>query len=206
MGTKEKGSKVIVYDPCSVIGVGMVSLLQSHDVSIRTNATATAERFDLAIIEADWDRVGDGLRLLHALREKSDRSVLMYSTNTILSVQARALALGARGWISKHATKDYLLKCVERTLEGEYVWTTKQRTTLAGAIKYPGRCGIHFSPSEMRVAKQIALGFQNEDIANILGLSGHRVAELSRRISKKTGLNRVEQAVWMHKQGLIDEP
>lgn len=203
--TPKTKATILILDPCACCAIGTAHVLREYDTYHSTSMDTRVLGYDLVILESDFDSLGDGLLAAGRVRDKSDGAVLFFTHNCIPSIKARALALGVRGWVEKKSPPQYLLECVKRTLEGEYVWTAKQRAQVSGAIKESACCGVRFTPAQRRVLKQMTLGFSNSGLAKILGLSVLTVDKTVQMITKRTGLDRMNTIIWAIKQGLDED-
>ena len=138
------------------------------------------------------------------VRDRLDQPVLFHTNETAHAVMARALALGARGWVQKSEEFDYLHTCIKRAFT-DYVWTHKQRRVLSGATKMKENLPFALTPSERRVLLQMTLGMENKEIAEVLGISLTHTQTLVRSMLDKARMTRTQIVVWAIKQGLDED-
>lgn len=107
---------------------------------------------------------GDGLDLEDYVRD-SGAKVVIYSWNLEPDLIQRAMAGGARGYLSKVLMGPVIVEALERIMSGETVIVTGEHETSVGAVgDWPGR-SAGLSPREAEVLALIAHGLTNKDIA-----------------------------------------
>lgn len=147
-----------------------------------------------------------GLALLEQIRSRFPqlRTILLVDRSEPQLV-IEAFRAGARGIFSRSISEPLILhKAISRVHEGQ-VWADSEQLTLvleafsgpppATKTKPAGPAAL--SPRERAVAKLVAEGFPNRDIARQLQLSDHTVKNYIFRIFEKLGLaNRVELVLY----------
>jgi DNA-binding NarL/FixJ family response regulator len=122
----------------------------------------------------------DGFSVLREIRAlRLQVVVLVLSMHTEPQYAARALQLGAAGYISKGSSSSDLLKAVRSVLEGKQYFG--QSTPLA--IENPGSatCPPNLSTQERKVLLALAAGKRGTEIAAELNLSAKTVGAYKRR-------------------------
>jgi DNA-binding NarL/FixJ family response regulator len=149
----------------------------------------------------------DGLAVLGQLRtELPGISVVMFSSYDNPTYIARAVALGAAGYLVKNATRDEIIAGIRRAAAGEALWSREGLRRVTGALSTP-RAGPELdaplTKRESEVLKQLALGLSNKEIAQALEISYETVKEHVQHILRKLAVaDRTQAAVWAVRKGL----
>ena len=78
---------------------------------------------------------GDGLTALGHIRlDKPDLPILMFSGYDNLAYVARAVALGAGGYLLKDCTRDELVNAIRKVASGESIFTREELRRLRGTL------------------------------------------------------------------------
>src|ERR1700759_4653721 len=118
--------KVLLVDDHAIVRTGLRNLLTSAlEAQISEAATGRdailmlrQDRPDLVMLDLNLPGVG-GLELLRKLlQEDKTVHILVLSMHTEALYAARAMDLGARGYVSKNASAEELLTAVRRISEG----------------------------------------------------------------------------------------
>jgi DNA-binding NarL/FixJ family response regulator len=120
---------------------------------------------------------------------------------------ARAVALGANGWISKTATHEQLLAAIRTAATGESTWTREELRSMSGALATPRLSSddveVSLTEREGEVLRQIVQGLTNKEVAQTLHISYETVKEHVQHILRKVGVSdRTQAAVWAIRKGL----
>ena len=119
---------------------------------------------------------------------------------------ARAVALGASGYLLKDRTRADLLDAIRKAAAGESVFTRDELRRVARALATPrvaADVDVPLSQREGEVMRQMAYGLTNNDIAKTLGISSETVKEHVRHILRKIGVtDRTQAALWAVRKGL----
>ena len=133
--------------------------------------------------------------------------VLMFSGFDNPTYVARAVALGANGYILKGTNKDKLLDAIRRTAKGENIWTREELRRVTGALATPRLATdveVPLTQRESEVLHQLALGLTNKEIAQSLQISYETVKEHVQHILRKIGVtDRTQAAVWAVRKGIV---
>ncbi|MBM4092629.1 MAG: response regulator transcription factor [Planctomycetes bacterium] len=207
--------KLLIADDHVVVRYGLRSLLADADIEIVGEATTGEQTIQLAL-ELNPDVVlldirmpgGDGLNVLGRLKlERPSLAVLILSTYDNPTYVARAVALGAAGYILKDTTRALLLEAVHKTATGENVWTRDELRRVTGALATPrlnADVEVPLTQRESEVLRQLALGLTNKEIAQTLHISYETVKEHVQHILRKVGVSdRTQAAVWAVRKGLV---
>ena len=207
--------KLLIADDHEVVRCGLRSLMAGTEIEIVGEATTGEQAIQLAL-ETRPDVVlldirmpgGDGLNALGRLKlEAPQIAVLILSTYDNPTYVARAVALGAAGYVLKGADREGLLEAVRKAAAGESAWTRDELRRVTGALATPrlnADVEVPLTQRESEVLRQLALGLTNKEIAQALHISYETVKEHVQHILRKVGVSdRTQAAVWAVRKGLV---
>jgi len=207
--------KLLVADDHEVVRCGLKSLLSGTEIEV-TAEVATGDGAIKYAMENDPDVVlldirmpeGDGLTALGRIKlEKADMPVLMLSTFDNPTYIARAVALGASGYLLKDCTRDDLIAAIRTAASGESAWTRDELRRVTGALATPRLAAdveVPLTQRESEVLCQLAYGLTNKEIAQQLHISYETVKEHVQHILRKIGVSdRTQAAVWAVRKKLV---
>src|SRR3990172_183418 len=206
---------VLIADDHEVVRAGLKSLLQGTDIRIVAEADngTTALKLtikhkpDLVLLDVRMPEA-DGLNCLARIKlDLPNVPVVMFSAYDNPTYIARAVALGAAGYISKGASKKVLIEAIHTAARGDSSWTREELRRVTGALSTP-RMGVDLeaplTKRENEVLKQLAFGLTNKEIAQALGISYETVKEHVQHVLRKIGVtDRTQAAVWAVRKGLV---
>ncbi len=206
---------LVVADDHEVVRSGVASLLEGTDIAIvgqAANGDAAVEQtlkfnpdavlMDIRMLESD------GLSALERIQKESPNTpVVMLSTHDNPTYIARSLALGAKDYVLKGASRDKLLDAIHRAVSGQGPANDSAVEPVKGAMakrQLPESDDIPLTKREMQVLRHIALGLNNREIGKSLSISVETVKEHVQNILRKLQVNdRTQAAVWAVKRGLV---
>ncbi len=207
--------RLLIADDHEVVLCGLKSLLADTEVEVVAEVSTGAEAVKYAL-ENDVDVAmldirmpdGDGLTALGRIKlDKPDMPVLILSTFDNPTYIARAVALGASGYLLKGCTRDHLLHCIRTAAEGESAWTHDELRRVTGALATPRLTAdveVPLTQRESEVLRQLAYGLTNKEIAQALNISYETVKEHVQHILRKIGVSdRTQAAVWAVRKELV---
>ncbi len=207
--------KVLVADDHDVVRRGLAGIFAGEDIEIVGEAVSGEEAINLAL-RGDADVVlldirmagGDGLNSLGRIKlDRPDLPILMFSTYDNPTYVARAVALGAAGYVLKGASKEELIASLTKAASGENAWTREELRRVTGALATPrlnSDVEVPLTQRESEVLLQLANGLTNKEIAQALSISYETVKEHVQHILRKVGVSdRTQAAVWAVRQGLV---
>jgi DNA-binding NarL/FixJ family response regulator len=207
--------RLLIADDHEVVRSGLKSLLSGTDIEIVGEAATGEEAIRLAG-ECKPDVVlldirmpdSDGLAVLGRLKmQQPPLSVLIFSTYDNPTYVARAVALGASGYVLKGATRDEFIKAIQTVASGETAWSREDLRRVTGALATPrldADVDVPLTQRESEVLRQLALGLTNKEIAQALHISYETVKEHVQHILRKLGVSdRTQAAVWAVRKGLV---
>jgi DNA-binding NarL/FixJ family response regulator len=206
--------KLLVADDHEVVRAGLKSILSGTDIKIVGEATtgdaalkmAMKHNPDVVLVDIRMPE-GDGLTALGRIKlDKPKMSILIWSAFDNPTYVARAVALGANGYVLKSGTRDKLLQSIRTAAAGENTWTREELRRVTGALATPRLAAdieIPLTQRESEVLRQLALGLTNKEIALALKISYETVKEHVQHVLRKVGVSdRTQAAVWAVRRGL----
>lgn len=151
---------------------------------------------------------GDGLTALGRIKlDFPHLPILMLSNYDNPTYVARAVALGASGYLLKDMPRADLIDAIHRAHKGESLWTRDELRRVTGALAAP-RLGVEsevpLTQREAEVLKLITTGQTNRQIAETMGISYETVKEHVQNMLRKIGVSdRTQAAVWAVRNGLV---
>ncbi len=207
--------KLLIADDHEVLRSGLKVLLADTDIKIvgEVATGAAAVKFalendiDVALLDVRMPE-GDGLTSLGRIKlDKPDLPILILSSFDNPMYVARAVALGASGYLLKGCTRDELIKAVHTAVAGESAWTREELRRVTGALATPRLTAdveVPLTRRESEVLKQLAYGLTNKEIAQTLSISYETVKEHVQHILRKIGVSdRTQAAVWAVRKELV---
>jgi DNA-binding NarL/FixJ family response regulator len=151
---------------------------------------------------------GDGLTALGRIKlDKPDLPIVMFSAFDNPAYVARAVAMGASGFLMKGCTRDELVNAITSAVQGENVFTRDELRRVTGAMatqRITAEIDVPLTQREAEVLRQMSHGLTNKDIAQTLHISYETVKEHVQHILRKIGLgDRTQAAVWAVRKGLV---
>jgi len=207
--------KLLVADDHEVVRCGLKSLLSGTEIEVTAEVAtgdgaikyAMANDPDVVLLDIRMPE-GDGLTALGRIKlEKADMPVLMLSTFDNPTYIARAVALGASGYLLKDCTRDDLIAAIRTAASGESAWTRDELRRVTGALATPRLAAdveVPLTQRESEVLCQLAYGLTNKEIAQQLHISYETVKEHVQHILRKIGVSdRTQAAVWAVRKKLV---
>ncbi|MEE2989566.1 MAG: response regulator transcription factor [Planctomycetota bacterium] len=208
--------RLLLADDHDLLRLGFQALLASHDDLEIVAEAANGEQAFEAVAACNPDLVvldvrmaqGDGLNCLGRLKlEYPDLPVLMISSYDNPTYVARAVALGASGYLLKSSTGEELVEAIRTVAAGESVWKREALRRMTGALATPRLnvdVEVPLTQRESEVLQQMALGLTNKEIALVLGISYETVKEHVQHVLRKVGVvDRTQASVWAVRSGLV---
>jgi DNA-binding NarL/FixJ family response regulator len=207
--------RLLVVEDQPVIRSGLETLLADTGVTIAATAETTAQAIeqasashpDLVLLDI---RLGDGDGLSVLARIKADHPklpVLIYTGYDNPAFAARAVALGAAGYVLKGTGRDELIGAIRRAAAGESLWTREELRRVTSALAAPRTTydlDVPLTRREMEVLTHIVEGHTNKRIAEDLSISYETVKEHVQHLLKKIGVtDRTQAAVWAIRSGIL---
>ena len=206
---------VLIADDHEVVRLGLKNLLQGSQCEVIAEATTgeqalelvATKKPDLVILDVRM-LGGDGLYVLGRIKlDRPELPIILLSTYDNPTYVARAVALGASGYVLKSDTRERLLQSIDTAMRGESAWTREELRRVTGALATPRLqtdVEVPLTQRESEVLKQLANGLTNKEIALSLNISYETVKEHVQHILRKIGVSdRTQAAVWAVRKGLL---
>jgi DNA-binding NarL/FixJ family response regulator len=213
--TTEAKIRLLVADDQDVVRQGVKALLTGTEIKVVAEV-ATGSAAVKHALETEVDVVlldvrmpdGDGLAALGRIKlDKPNLPVILFSAFDNPASVARAIALGAAGFLMKDCTQDELLSAIRVAATGENVWSREKLRSVSGALRTPRLASsleVSLSEREGEVLRQMTHGLTNKEIAQTMSISYETVKEHVQHVLRKIGLtDRTQAAVWAVRNDLL---
>jgi DNA-binding NarL/FixJ family response regulator len=213
--TQQNKIQLMIADDHDVIRGGLKSMLGGSEIKVVAEA-ATGQAAVKCALENQVDVVlldvrmpdGDGLTTLGRIKlDKPNLPVVMLSQFDNPIYVARAVALGAAGYLLKNCTRDHLIGAIRTAASGENTWTREELRRVTGALATPRIAAdveVPLTQREGEVLRQLANGLTNKQIADALKVSYETVKEHVQHVLRKIGVtDRTQAAVWAVRKELV---
>ena len=208
-------TSLLVADDHQVVRLGLKNVLEGSGIEVTAEATSGDEvlrkveeqKPDLVLLDVRMPG-GDGLHVLGRLKlDYPELPIVLFSTYDNPTYVARAVALGASGYVLKNDSRDRLIESLRAALRGESAWTREELRRVTGALATPrvvSDVEVPLTQRESEVLRQLANGLTNKEIALALGISYETVKEHVQHILRKIGVtDRTQAAVWAVRKNLV---
>lgn len=194
---------ILLVDDHVIVRSGLRNLLTSAmDVRISeaSNGRDALSRLrqvrpDLVLLDLNLPGMG-GLELLRRmLLEDKDVRIVVLSMHAEPLYVARAMELGARGYLSKNASAEELLTAVRRTAEGGRYIENEIAQELALRAIAPDNVLRALTERDLEIMRLLAEGSGLAEIAGALGISYKTVANACSQIKAKLGVTRTNDLI-----------
>jgi DNA-binding NarL/FixJ family response regulator len=207
--------KLLIADDHEIVRSGLKSMLAESEIKVIAEVASGKEAVKY-VLENQVDVVlldvrmadGDGLNALGRIKlDKPDLRILMFSFSDNPTYVARAVALGANGYLPKTCTRDELIHAVKTVAAGENLWTRDELRRVSGALATPrlnADVDVALTQRESEVLRQLARGLTNKQIAEALHISYETIKEHVQHVLHKIGVtDRTQAAVWAVRNNLV---
>ena len=211
---QESKIKLLIADDHDLVRSGLKTMLEGLDIKV-VAAVASGQEAVKYVLENQVDVVlldvrmsdGDGLNALGRIKlDKPDLPILIFSYFDNPTLVARAVAMGASGYLLKVCTRDELINAIKTAAAGENLWTREGLRRATGAMATPRLATdaeVALTQREGEVLRQMASGLTNKQIAEALHISYETVKEHVQHVLGKIGVtDRTQAAVWAVRKNL----
>lgn len=205
----------MVVDDHTIARMGIRAALAETDIEIVFEAGNAADALgavgrvnpDVVLLDIRMEG-GDGLNTLGRLKlDHAELPVMLFSAYDNPTYIARAVALGAAGYVLKSAPIERLIEALNLAFQDQQSWTREELRRVTGALATPRMSqdiDVPLTQRESEVLRQMALGLTNKEIAKMLGISYETVKEHVQHILRKLGVSdRTQAAVWAVRRNLV---
>lgn len=206
--------RLLIADDHDVVRSGLKTLLEGSDIKVVAAVAsgqvavkyALENQVDVVLLDVRMSD-GDGLNALGRIKlDKPDLPILMFSYSDNPAYIARAVALGASGYLLKGYTRDELVNTIKAAAAGENTFTRERLRRVTGALATPRTTAdveAALTQRESEVLRQLACGLTNKQIAESLHIGHETVKEHVQHILRKIGVtDRTQAAVWAVRKNL----
>ncbi len=198
--------RVAIVEDHPAIADGLAALIRgSSGVTVvgtardveSASALIEQESPDIVLCDIRLAEAGDGFELVR--RHRVGPAFIILSAYWYPSYHVRAVELGAKGYLSKMATVDQILRAIETVASGGTAFPVAARQAASDALRVP-------TPRELEILDLVAEGLANAEIAERLSLRVKTVESQLRRlfdrydVASRTALVRLAA-----RQGWIEE-
>ncbi len=206
--------QILIADDHEMVRCGVKTILAGTEIKVVAEATtgqaavkfALDKEVDLVLLDVRMPD-GDGLTVLGRIKlDKPKLPVLLFSAFDNPASIARAIALGASGFLLKDCSRDELLTAIRAASAGENAWSHEKLRSVSGALRTPRLTGcleVSLSEREGEVLRLIARGLTNKQIATEMNIGCETIKEHVQHVFRKIGLtDRTQAAVWAVRNNL----
>jgi two-component system invasion response regulator UvrY len=195
--------KILLVDDHVIVRSGLRNLLTSAaDVRISEAANGRdallrqrEDRPDLVLLDLNLPGIG-GLELLRRmLLADASARILVLSMHAEPLYAARAMELGARGYLSKNASAAELLTAVRRVADGGRYIENEIAQELALRAAPPGDGLRDLTERDLEIMRLLAEGRSLAEIAEALGIGYKTVANACSHIKAKLCVTRTNDLI-----------
>jgi len=196
------GARILIVDDHPLVRTGLASLIEGEpDLEICGQAGSLMEALelahtsspDLAIVDLSIPD-GSGLELLKRLTTQHPAiKVLICSMHDEMLFAERALAAGAKGYVSKQEATAHIIEAIRQVLRGRlYLSEEMTQRLIQGAVHGEATAGAtplaSLSNRELEVFEMIGRGLGTSEIANRLHLSVKTIETHREKVKRKLSL------------------
>jgi DNA-binding NarL/FixJ family response regulator len=195
--------KILLVDDHVIVRAGLRNLLSTlSGTEISEAATGRdallrlrQDRPHLVLLDLNVPGIG-GLELLRRmlLEDKAAR-ILVLTMHAEPLYAARAMELGARGYLSKNASAEELLTAVRRVVEGGRYIENEIAQELALQKVTSDRDLQDLTERDLEIMRLLAEGMSLTEISDALGIGYKTVANACSHIKAKLGVTRTSELV-----------
>jgi len=195
--------KILLVDDHTVVREGVRRLLSGmQDVALSEAASGQEalavfrkERPELVLLDLNLAGIG-GLELLRRLLAEDEKvRVIVFSMHAEPIYAARALRLGARGYVSKSAGADELVTAVKRVMEGGRYVEREIADELAFTQLSAQDPLQQLTTREIEILRLLGDGASLTEIAQAIGVAYKTVANTCSIIKSKLGVERTADLI-----------
>jgi DNA-binding NarL/FixJ family response regulator len=207
--------RILIADDHDMIRKGIRKLVEAHpnwavvgeaSDGDRALEIALADRPDVAVLDIALPGP-DGISITERLRPQAPEvKVLLFSIHGDEDTVSRGIAAGARGYILKSDEAGQLASAISALGANRRYFSPRVSDLIVQFQEHGDRKSIEaFTPRELEVARMVAQGSSNKEIAEHLGLSIKTVESHRRGAYEKAGVHTGPEFVrFAIREGLIE--
>ena len=205
-------SSILLVDDHAVVRAGFRYLLESRNEYQVSEAGSSEEAYqiygelqpDVVVLDVSMPGMG-GIEGLRRLRSRyPEARVLLFSMYDDPAFVARAMKMGARGYISKNSAADSLLRAIKEVLRGKKYFSDDIAVQMGDEERDFASETLALSTREFEIFRLLAEGRSVGDIAEDLKLSPKTVSNHRSRLMDKLSLKTTAELVhYAIRQGIV---
>lgn len=205
-------AKILLVDDHAVVRAGFKYLLESQQDYDVSEASSSEEAYrvygeiepDVVVLDVSMPGMG-GIEGLRRLRSRhADARVLLLSMYDDPAFVARAMKMGAMGYISKNSAADSLVKAITEVLRGKQYFSEDIADQMELQDKDADSDTLALSTREFEIFRLLAEGRSVSAIADDLSLSPKTVSNHRSRLMEKLNLKTTAELVhFAIRQGIV---
>lgn len=195
--------KILLVDDHEIVRSGLRGLLASvFDATILEAANGRdalvltrREHPDLILLDLNLPGLGGLALLRRLLREDKAACILVLSMHAESLYATRAMELGARGYLSKNASSEELLRAVRRVAEGGRYIENEIAQELALTTVAAGHPLHDLTERDLEIMRLLAEGMSIPEIADALGVGYKTAANGCSLVKARLGVTRTSDVI-----------
>ena len=198
-----QNTKILLVDDHAVVRAGFRYLLEKHKNFIVSEASTAEEAFilydeltpDVVVLDISMPGMGgiEGLRRL--LSKHTGARILLLSMYDDPAYVARAMKMGARGYISKNSAAESLALAICEVMAGKKYFSPEIGRQMMDQDKDYASATLGLSPREFEVFRLLAEGRSTAEIAHSLNLSPKTVSNHRSHLMSRLNLGSTAELV-----------
>ena len=213
--SSESPIRLLLADDQEIVRHGVKAILADTEIKVVAEAT-TAPAAVKSALEKEVDVVlldiripdGDGLAVLGRIKlDRPDLPVVLFSAFDNPASVAKAVAMGASGFLLKGCDRQELLDTVRAAAAGKGTWSKELLRRASLTMRAPqvgGSLEASLSTTEREILRHISQGLTNKQIAAAMDSKEMIIREHVKQILRKLGLeSRTQAALWALRNNLV---
>lgn len=210
-------TRIVLADDHPFLRRGVEEALYSQGITVAASVddgraaleAIARENPDVVVLDVRMPEM-DGVAVLESLRQAGDhRPVVLLTAELEDEPLLRAMSVGVDAIVFKHGDQDRLRQAVEAVAAGQRFIEAELLERAAQLFAQPARVPLseRLSARELQIARGVAAGQRNRDIAAEVGMTEGSVKVYLHRIYERLGIeNRTELAILVLNEGNAGEP
>ena len=211
-----KKTTIVLVDDHAVVRAGVRRLLEQEPLFEVIGEAESGEKAyqifgelkpDVMVMDLSMPGMG-GLEAIRRILMRYEKAkILVLSMHEDLSFANQALKLGAKGYLTKNALADDLVKSIETVTQGDVFLSDEIAKKMAMQSISGNQDPVHeLSAREFEIFRLLAEGLDIEAIASTLNISSKTVSNYQTMIKQKLNINTpIELIRYAIKVGVITD-
>jgi DNA-binding NarL/FixJ family response regulator len=204
---------LLLVDDHAVVRQGVAAILKDAEITVVDEAETGSQAIerarirqpDVVLLDVRLPDM-DGLTVAGEIRDCSPRTkVVMFTAYDSPTYIARAVAMGASGYLLKGASKEEIVEVITCAHHGAISEIDMAVNKIRNTVRFRLREEeVPITSREIQVLRHVALGLSNREIGRTLEISPETVKQHVQSILRKLEVaDRTEAAVWAVRRGLV---